>query len=425
VALPGGAEVPTQRLFIAGYRYAFPLAVRGKGVGLALTGYKPDQTPLNSDDLELIRQLLDQAALAIENAQLLDRVQQQLEEVHRLRRYSDGIIESSPAGIAVLDAGGRIVSANAAFAALAGVDSERLRGAPVEEALPLGPLPEPGGPMREVNLRDPQGRELHLQVTAAPFRRGPGEGLRVLLVHDVSERVAMETAMRQQDRLAALGVLAAGVAHEVNTPITGISSYAQMLLAETPEHDPRHAILKKVERQTFRAARIVNSLLEFARNREGELQPVPLAPLVDDCIDLLRERFARRRVRVDWRPDDGGVAVEGIEGELQQVVTNLLLNGCDAMAEGGGVLTLRLSVHGERAHLDVEDSGPGIAPELLEKIFEPFFTTKRGGGTGLGLSISHEIVRRHGGEMRVVSEPGRGTRFTVELPLSHRAEAAG
>ena len=425
VVLPGGAETPAQRLYVAGYRYAFPLAVRGKGVGLALTSYKRDQDPLNSDDLELIRQFLDQAALAIENAQLLDRVQQQLEEVHRLQQYTEGIIDSSPAGIAVLDAADRIVSANTAFAELVSVDLKRLPGEPIETVLPVRPLPAPGEPLLEASFCVAGGREHHLQLSTALFRRGPGEPLRILVVNDVSERVAMESAMKQKDRLAALGVLAAAVAHEVNTPITGISSYAQMLIAETPEADPRHAVLKKVERQTFRAARIVNSLLEFARDREGEMAPVELAALVDDSLDLVKERLSSRRVRVDWRPDDTGITVQGIAGELQQVVTNLLLNAGDAMADQGGEVTLRLTAADGRARLTVADTGSGIGPELREKIFEPFYTTKSGEGTGLGLSISHEIVRRHGGEMGVESEPGRGSCFTVELPLALRSEAAG
>jgi signal transduction histidine kinase len=209
------------------------------------------------------------------------------------------------------------------------------------------------------------------------------------------------------------------VAHEVNTPITGISSYAQMLLDETEESDPHYDILKKVERQTFRAARIVNNLLEFAKDRQNERRPVALAPLITESLDLLGDRPGRRRIEVDWRPPADTISVLGCDGELQQVLTNLLLNALQAMATSSepGRLTVRLEADSENARVHVEDTGPGIPPERLARIFEPFYSTKlASGGTGLGLAISYDIVRRHGGSLEASSEPGRGTRFTVELP---------
>ena len=455
LALPLEELSPAQEIFIGGYRYAFPLTVRGRGVGIVLTGFRHDQTPLNSDDTELIRHLLNQAALAIENAQLLGQLHVQLEEVQSLQRYSAGIFESSPAGIAVLDPAGegyRLVSANAAFAQIAGVERNRLAGRELSQVLPVEPLPATGKGPVEVSWCDPAGRERHLQVSLAVFSgsgsgaeedRNNGRPLRVLVVHDVSERVAMERALKEQDRLAALGMLAAGVAHEVNTPITGISSYAQMLLSDTPEGHPHHEILKKVERQTFRAARIVNNLLEFARDRQKEQRPIALAPLLAECVDLLGERLEKRRIEMVWElptADDPDVVVMGCDGELQQVFTNLIVNAVDAMAPTAGApgfpgscnrpagcrLTIRLETAGDRARVLVQDTGPGIPPEKLEAIFQPFYSTKLNrGGTGLGLSISSEIVRRHGGRLEAVSRPCQpggdpgettGACFLVELP---------
>lgn len=419
VAMPGAPLSPATRLFVTGYRYAFPLTVRGRGIGIVLTGYKQDHAPLNSEDSELIRHLLNQAALAIENAQLLGQLQVRLEEVQQLQRYTEGIFESSPAGIAVLDGERRLVSVNAAFARLAGRERAELIGRGLESTLPVEPLPSPGEGPIEVSWCDGTGAERHLQLSLAAFDRGWRQGLYVLVIHDVSERVAMENAMREQDRLAALGMLAAGVAHEVNTPITGISSYAQMLLEDTPSSDPHYEILKKVERQTFRAARIVNNLLEFARKRENEPKPVALGPLVGESLDLLGDRIAKRRIEVCWTPpvEAPPIEVMGCDGELQQVFTNLILNAVDAMSETGGRLTLSLEASGPQVTVRVADSGPGIPPEKLEKIFQPFYSTKLNrGGTGLGLSISYDIVRRHGGDLRVVSRPGEGACFLVELP---------
>ena len=417
VAMLGEPLSPAIRLFVAGYRYAFPLTVRGRGIGLVLTGYKADHSPLNSEDTELIRHLLNQAALAIENAQLMGQLQVRLEEVQQLQRYTEGIFESSPAGIAVLDGDRRLVSVNTAFCRLTGTDRAELLGRGLEAVLPVDPLPAPGAGPVEVSWCDPSGAERHLQLSLAAFERGRRQGLYVLVLHDVSERVAMENALREKDRLAALGMLAAGVAHEVNTPITGISSYAQMLLEETAPSDPHYEILKKVERQTFRASRIVNNLLEFARKRQNEPKPVDLAPVVGECLDLLGDRMSKRRIEILWNPPAEPMRVLGCDGELQQVLTNLILNAMDAMSETGGRLVVDLEAGGPTVTLKVADSGPGIAPEKLEMIFQPFYSTKLNrGGTGLGLSISYDIVRRHGGDLRVESRPGEGACFLVELP---------
>jgi hypothetical protein len=425
VSMPAEPLPLPARLFVAGYRYAFPLTVRGRGIGIALAGFKRDHMPLNSEDTDLIRHLLNQAALAIENAQLLGQLQLQLEEVRQLQRYTEGIFESSPAGIAVLDGERRLLSANSAFAGIVGGDRHELAGRSLESVLPVQPLPAPGEGPVEARWSDAQGRERHLQLSLAAFERSSRQGLYVLVVHDVSERVAMENALREKDRLAALGMLAAGVAHEVNTPITGISSYAQMLLEETEPSDPHYDILKKVERQTFRASRIVNNLLELARNNQKERRPVAVAPLIGESLDLLGERLGKRGIELQWTPPQESFQVMGCDGELQQVFTNLILNAVDAMHDTGGRLTVDLMASEAQVLVRVQDSGPGIPADKLEMIFQPFYSTKLSrGGTGLGLSISFEIVRRHGGDLRVVSRPGEGACFLVELPRYHPASGA-
>jgi signal transduction histidine kinase len=452
VALPMEPETLEQRMFVAGYRYAFPLTLRGRPIGFALVGFKLDHTPLNSDDTELIRHLLDQAALAIENAQLLGQLSVQLEEVRNLQRYTEGIFESSPAGIAVLDGDRRIVSANAAFATLAGRDRGAFLGRPLGDVLPIGQLPAPGDNPMEVCDFDATGKERYLQISLSTFEvagvgglRSGRDELRVLVVHDVSERVQMEKTLQENERLAALGMLAAGVAHEVNTPITGISSYAQMLLADTAESDPHYEILKKVERQTFRASRIVNNLLELARNRPKERKPVAVTPLLRECVDLLSDRFAKRRVEVAWNlpehgpehgPEEpeGEAMVFGCEGELQQVFTNLLVNAFDAIAGPGAPairgncrprIEIALDTDEDALRVSIRDNGPGIPTDKLDAVFQPFYSTKLNrGGTGLGLSISSDLVRRHGGELKAVSEPGAGACFVVEMPRFHEGSAA-
>jgi PAS domain S-box-containing protein len=333
--LAAGDAFATRHLYLQGYRYAFPLTVRGRKVGALVCGLRYGEMPFSSDDFELVRQLLDQASLAIENAHLLDRLQNQLEEVRQLKQYTEDIIEASPAGIAVLDGEGRIQSANLAFAALAGRDPDAVRRKTLLEVLPLERVPRAEDGPIELAIVDGRGRERAIQASLAPFSSRRGTTLAVLVANDITERVAMERRLEEKERLAALGIMAAGIAHEVNTPITGISSYAQMLLAETAEDDPRWALLKKVERQTFRASRIVNSLLSLARNQSIDAQPVDVGELCRECLELLRDRHDGQHIAIEVRNGGEPAIALGADGELQQVFTNLFQNAIEAMRDGG------------------------------------------------------------------------------------------
>ena len=419
VELPVDAGSPEQRLVGAGYRYALPLRVRDTRLGAVVLGYKAGNVPLSSADLDLIRSLLNQVSLAVENARLLDQVKVQLDEVLRLQTYTQEILESSPAGIVVVDRSGTIETANAAFSALAGVPEMELVGRDLTEVLAVDSLPEPGEGVREVALSTEAGDDRALQVSVALFEDDPERVRRVVVVADVTERVAMENALQEKERLAALGMLAAGVAHEVNTPLTGISSYAQMLLASTPQDDPRRPVLEKMERQTFRASRIVGTLLEMSRDRPLERRPVDLGRVVDEAVEAVADRLRESGVTLLWDAPTEPIETLGNDTELQQVVANLVVNAIDAMEPDGGDLAIDLASDGANVRLSVLDEGPGIESDNLGRIFEPFYSTKTGrGGTGLGLSISRTIARRHGGEIRVVSRPGQGARFVVELPTA-------
>ena len=416
IGLPEATLSPVQSLFSRGYRYAFPLTVRDRRVGLLTTSYGIGETPLSSEDQDLIRQVLNQAALAIENAHLLERLQHQLDEVQELKLYNEGIIEASPAGIAVLDADDRIVSANLAFSALAGAESGATKRRRLQDVLPLERLPSVDEGLVELTVSDAQGRQRHLQLSVAEFSTRTSRDSKVLILADISERVAMEKDLEEKGRLAAIGVMAAGIAHEVNTPLTGISSYAQMLLAKTDPGDPRYELLKKVERQTFRASGIVNSLLSLARSRTQKPENLELGPLLNECADLVVDTQQAKAVRIE-RNVEPDLIVTAREGELQQVFTNLISNSIEAMGPKGGHLLLSASVQGKWTEVVVEDTGPGIDGSLRKKVFEPFYSTKQDqGGTGLGLSISAEIIHRNGGQLNIEDpSDGFGCRIAVRL----------
>jgi signal transduction histidine kinase len=196
-----------------------------------------------------------------------------------------------------------------------------------------------------------------------------------------------------------------------------------MLLEKAGPDDSRRELLEKIERQTFRAAKIVNNLLNLARPSGGETGPVDLNVIIGDVLSLLEHQFKTGRIQVRRDLQEERLIVRGMEYKLQQVFLNLFLNARDAMPKGGW-LSVSARVKGDEAVVEVGDTGIGIPPEHLARIYDPFFTTKgEGRGTGLGLSVTFGIVNEHGGTLSCESEPGQGTRFRLALPLASEAVA--
>jgi signal transduction histidine kinase len=239
--------------------------------------------------------------------------------------------------------------------------------------------------------------------------------------------VRLEEQLQISEKMASIGLLAAGVAHEVNTPLTGISSYTQMLLEGADPADPRTPLLEKIEKQTFRAARIVNGLLNLSRPNaaeQSERTVVDLNEVIGDVLALLEHQFEKGSVKIRRELNAGPVSVTGFEFKLQQVFLNLFLNARDAMASGGW-LTIATRIEGGEAVAEVSDTGNGISPEHLARIYDPFFTTKpMGQGTGLGLSITYGIVREHEATIQCDSTAGKGTRFELRFVATPDSSAA-
>jgi signal transduction histidine kinase len=267
------------------------------------------------------------------------------------------------------------------------------------------------------------GRTLVVNAAVIPLRASDGPGVTtvgtIIIVEDVTARVELEEQLQISEKMASIGLLAAGVAHEVNTPLTGISSFTQMLLEGADPDDPRTRLLEKIERQTFRAAKIVNGLLNLSRQPSESSQErttVDLNVVIADVLALLEHQFESHRIKVRRELVAGPALVLGMEHKLQQVFLNLFLNAKDAMPKGGW-LSVSTRVEEQRVVAEVGDTGSGIPSEYLTRIYDPFFTTKViGGGTGLGLSITYGIVREHEGAIDCESSIGQGTRFTLSLP---------
>jgi len=420
-----------------GVHYLLPCMSKDRAIAVMALGSRDSGEPLNSEDLALLIGLSGQVATAIENGRLYHELRQKADELNRLREFSENIIASLTDGLLVLGLDRRVVRWNPALERLFGITRGAAVGRTVDElfdaAFVEAVQSADPGPNGEVVLyrvpassRHADARSLLLNVAATPLRTPDGRTAgTIVLLEDTTARVKLEEQLQISERMASLGLLAAGVAHEVNTPLTGISSFTQMLLENADPSDPRTPLLEKIEKQTFRAAKIVNGLLNLARPAQSDLGRIDLHGVIGDVLSLLEHqlRSGSVQLRRDMHADE--TLVLGIEHKLQQVFLNLFLNARDAMPKGGW-LSIVTRNEGDDVVVEVADTGSGIQAEHLGRIYDPFFTTKPiGKGTGLGLSITYGIVQEHDGTITVDSAAGQGTRFVLRFPLARAARHGG
>jgi two-component system NtrC family sensor kinase len=416
--LPAGARLVEE----AGVEFLLPLLVEGEI--LAIVGVPaPQDGGFSSEDFQLLVSFGGHAAVAIAGARLYSALAEKVSEIEALKEFNESILESSRVAILVVDPDGRVAGANRAFEALSGSARPRLLGRPLTDVLParvMRALPEcgeEGARLDRTPWRSAEGRLATVNLTRSPLRDGGGRLLgTVLTLDDVTDQVRREEDLQRREHLASIGLLASGVAHEVNTPLTGISSYTQMLLQGREAGDPATPLLKKIQQQTERASGIASSLLNFARQADGDYQAVDVGDMARETLSLFDTHLKERRIHLKPEIASDLPPVSGNRGRLQQVLMNLLLNAADATPDGGTIAVQAVSAGG-RVRVQVADTGVGIAPEHLDRIYDPFFTTKpRGRGTGLGLSVSYGIVKEHAGTLTAESAPGEGSRFIISLP---------
>ena len=368
-------------------------------------------------------------AVALDNAQLYTSLEQKALEIARLKDFSENIVESLNVGVLAVDLGGIVESWNTRMEQLFGVTRQEAVGHNCARCCRKNWLAK--SPRAETKNRSPaftssgciiKGKLLTLNVSITPLVSKSGERIgRLLLFDDVTQRERMEEQMSQTEKLTSLGLLAAGVAHEVNTPLAVISNYIQMLAKQMPEGDPRQGIIEKIVKQTFRASEIVNNLLNFSRTGAAELADIDVNRVVEETLSLVAHPLKTSQIQVVKQLGSTLPAVRGSANKLQQVFLNLFLNARDAMPSGG-MLEVRTAAHNGSVEMEVVDTGAGIPREHIHRIFDPFFTTKASGrGTGLGLSVSYGIIKEHAGKIDVRSTPGKGTSFHVEFPAVRKA----
>jgi two-component system, NtrC family, sensor kinase len=434
-----------------GLSYYIPCQVRGRTIAYLGASRTFDGSFLSSEDVELVTTLAGYVGIAVDNALLYRSLKQKAEEYERLKEFSENIVESINVGIVAADLEDRVESWNSQMEIITGVSRERATGQRLRDLFPaafmqsLDQTRELAGvhQLYKIPLRQRSWGQTSVAAVAATSN-GNGNGGshsgarperlvnlaiaplvtreqeqigRLIIFDDVTERAELEQRLVQTDKLSSIGLLAAGVAHEVNTPLAVISSYAQMLTKQIAGDDPKSKLLDKIAKQTFRASEIVNSLLNFSRTSKTEFEEVDLNRTIRETLSLIEHQFDKEQVRVEFAPEADLPGIKGNNGKLQQVFLNLFLNARDAM-EQGGVLRISTASDDGRARVTVTDSGKGIEPEHLSRIYDPFFTTKGAKkGTGLGLAVTYGIVREHGGNIEAESRPGEGSTFVLDFPL--------
>jgi two-component system NtrC family sensor kinase len=416
----------------AGLYYFVPCVAKDGTIAVLALGRKNSGEPLSSEDMALLAAVAGQIATALENARLYRQLHLKAVEIDRMRAFNENILESLDDGLLVVDLDDRVVRWNSVISALYGLSHDDVEGRFLDEVFD-GPFVEAiraarrdtpeGTTLSRIPLaaRGPEAEDtLIVNATVVPLRNAEeASGVPVgtiVIIEDVTARVQLEEQLRISEKMASIGLLAAGVAHEVNTPLTGISSFTQMLLEGADPQDPRTRLLEKIERQTFRAAKIVNGLLTLSRPASSDRALVDVNIIITDVLALLEHQFETHRIRVRRELHESPALVLGQEHKLQQVFLNLFLNARDAMPKGGW-LSVSTRCDGSKIVAEVSDTGSGIPSEYLARIYDPFFTTKAiGQGTGLGLSITYGIVREHDGGIDCDSVIGQGTKFSLSFP---------
>jgi two-component system NtrC family sensor kinase len=404
-----------------------PLRSQGRPVG-ALAVANRREGPFTTEDLWLLSTIATQTSMAVANSRLFEMVRRSTEQW-------EAAFDALTEGLCVVGWAGQILRANQALAKLAGVPVETLIGADfttaVMESAPISTellaaaqrLERPG----PIELRrESDGRQLRL--TASPVW-GPGaEGSVTILVEDVTEQRALEGQLIQNEKMASIGQLVSGVAHELNNPLTSIAGLAELLL-EPPMRvpEPTREHLRVIHDQAERAARIVRNLLTFARPSSLTKEVVDLNDVIGRTALLISYELRLRGIELERRLDPDPVRVMGDRYELQQVLLNLLTNAVHAVSnlppDRPRRIVLATARSEDRAVLMVRDTGGGVPPELVPHLFTPFFTTKDPGqGTGLGLSVSYGLIDAHDGRLSYRRAPEGGAEFTVLLPLYTAAE---
>jgi two-component system NtrC family sensor kinase len=354
-------------------------------------------------------------------------------KLFRTLQLRDNLIENSPSATIYVRKGGEIAIFNTAAERLTGYKKEDVVGhmnirtlynsGEAEQIMKEMRSPEFGGPgirqRREMVILDKDGNEIPVGLYGALLYEDGKEVGSVGIITDQRERKSLERQLLRSEKLASLGKLAAGIAHEINQPLTGVLTFAYLLKKKFQNDDPTRKDLEVIVRETTRIRGIVQGVLDFARETHMQKEPRRIEQILDQTLEIIIHQQKFFGINLTKEYDDSIPEVVIDSNLMEQVFMNIILNAVDSM-KGSGTLTVKTRKASNWVEVDFVDSGYGIPEQILDKIFDPFFTTKdstEGTGMGLGLAVSYGIVKNHNGDIAVTSRPGSGTTFTVRLPL--------
>ncbi len=328
--------------------------------------------------------------------------------------YTDNVIESMPAGLITLNIEGRIAACNKQAEAITGKSLSRLQGKILSEELRSFPAIVPqSAPLMEVPfMYRHNNKSVPVRISTSVLFDGDGQrsGL-VIIIRDVGEIAKIEQKLEQSRRLAALGRMAAGIAHEIRNPLGTIRGFAQLFVNKFKAHPEERQYAEMMVAEVDRLNRTISALLQFSRPREPEFKTVNLNKLLQKTQSFMADDFKNQAIDFHLELPPEEIIIQADSDLLQQIILNLLHNALDATDSSGRVV-LGAAHRAKGAALWVADNGCGLPPEDKERMFDPFFTTKKS-GTGLGLAVVHQIISQHGASLKVETAPGRGCSFTI------------